>query len=255
MKAASEYGAVMFKGFEIVSGEEWASVLFQSGMKEMQYVGGAAVRKLIVGTEGRLENPQVLTTNESPPSEPIPFHHELAQTPNPPSHICFYCAHNAAEGGSTPLIRSDLVYNYLLENHKEFTEKIEELGCKYVRTVPEIDDPSSAQGRSWKSMFHVQTREAAEEEMKKQGFTWEWNDATGNCKVISKTLPAVRVSSNGNKTFFNQIIAAYTGWVDSRNEYGKAVTYGDGAPLPKETVEALAKFMDDNKCAYRWTPG
>ena len=28
MKAASDYGAVMFKGFEIVSGEEWASVLY-----------------------------------------------------------------------------------------------------------------------------------------------------------------------------------------------------------------------------------
>jgi hypothetical protein len=47
----------MFKGFEIVSGEEWASVLYQSGLKEMPYVGGAAVRKLIVGQEGKLENP------------------------------------------------------------------------------------------------------------------------------------------------------------------------------------------------------
>ena len=217
IKAASLYGAVMFKGFEIVTGEEWASVLYQSGLKEMNYVGGAAVRKLIVGTEGQLDNPQILTTNESPPSEPIPFHHELAQTPNPPSHICFYCSVNAAEGGSTPLIRSDLVYNFLIEKYPDFTNKLEELGCKYVRTVPEVDDPSSAQGRSWKSMFHVATREEAEVEMKKQEFTWEWDDATGNCKVISKCLPAIRVSSNGNKTFFNQIIAAYTGWVDSRN--------------------------------------
>ena len=110
----------------------------------MNYVGGAAVRKLIVGTEGQLDNPQILTTNESPPSEPIPFHHELAQTPNPPSHICFYCSVNAAEGGSTPLIRSDFVYNFLIEKYPDFTNKLEELGCKYVRTVPEVDDPSSA---------------------------------------------------------------------------------------------------------------
>jgi len=104
-------------------------------------------------------------------------------------------------------------------------------------------------------MFHVKTREEAEVEMVKQGFTWEWNDATGNCKVISKTLPAVRVSSNGNKTFFNQIVAAYTGWVDSRNEYGKAVTFGDDSPLPKDIVEDLVKFMDAHKCSYTWTPG
>ena len=75
LKAASLYGAVLFKGFDIQNGEEWASVLYTSGLKEMNYVGGAAVRKLIVGTEGKIEDMQILTTNESPPSEPIPFHH------------------------------------------------------------------------------------------------------------------------------------------------------------------------------------
>jgi hypothetical protein len=47
----------MFQGFEILTGEEFASILYKSGLKEVQYIGGAAVRKLIVGTEGRkLEN-------------------------------------------------------------------------------------------------------------------------------------------------------------------------------------------------------
>lgn len=78
LKASSEYGAVLFSGFEIKSGEEWASVLYKTGIKEMNYVGGAAVRKLIVGNDKRLEDMQILTTNESPASEPIPFHHELA---------------------------------------------------------------------------------------------------------------------------------------------------------------------------------
>ena len=94
LKAASEYGAVLFSGFKISSGEEWASVLYKTSLKEMDYIGGNAVRNLIVGNDDRMEDMQILTTNESPPSEPIPFHHELAQTPNPPSHICFYCRHN-----------------------------------------------------------------------------------------------------------------------------------------------------------------
>jgi hypothetical protein len=51
IKAASEYGAVMFCGFDIQNGEEFASVLYKSGLKEVQYIGGAAVRKLIVGSE------------------------------------------------------------------------------------------------------------------------------------------------------------------------------------------------------------
>ena len=244
----------MFKGFDVRNGEEWASVLYSTGLKEVNYVGGAAVRKLIVGTEGRLENMQILTTNESPPSEPIPFHHELAQTPNPPDHIMFYCLENAATGGSTPVLRSDLVYNFLNEKYPDFIKEIEDKGVKYRRTVPCEDDPTSAQGRSWKSMFHVKTREEAEVKMAAQNFTWEWHE-NGNCTWISPMLPAVRVSSNGAKTFYNQLIAAYTGWVDTRNEYGKCVTFGDGSPLPADIINDLNDFMTANACAFKWSNG
>ena len=160
--AASWYGAVLFSGFQIQTGEEWASILYKTGLQEMNYIGGAAVRNLIVGNEQRMTNPQVLTTNESPPSEPIPFHHELAQTPNPPSHICFYCKANDAEGGSTPLIRSDMVYEYLNGKYPDFIEKIEKLGVKYIKVAPEENDPSSALGRSWKAMYNVTSKEQAE---------------------------------------------------------------------------------------------
>jgi hypothetical protein len=220
----------------------------------MEYVGGAAVRNLIVGSDDRMPDPQVLTTNESPASEPIPFHHELAQTPNPPDHISFYCSINDAEGGSTPIIRSDLCYNFLNEKYPDFTKKIEEIGCKYIKIAPEIDDASSALGRSWKSMYHVSTKEEAEVEAAKQNSTLEWLEG-GNCRIISQTLPAIRVSSNGNKTFFNQIIAAYTGWIDSRNDPKKAVRFGDDTLLPGEVLDDLAAFMKDNRSCYRWVPG
>ena len=75
----------------------------------MDYIGGAAVRKLVVGSVNRKNNPQIVTTNESPPSEPIPFHHELAPTPNHPDNISFICLENDADGGATSLIRSDMI--------------------------------------------------------------------------------------------------------------------------------------------------
>jgi len=65
----------------------------------------------------------------------------------------------------------------------------------------------------------------------------------------------VRVSSNGSKTFFNQIIAAYTGWIDSRNDPKLAVVYGDDTPLPDVVLSDLANYMKENACAYRWTSG
>jgi hypothetical protein len=51
-------------------------------------------------------------------------------------------------------------------------------------------------------MFHKSTKAEAEVEMAKQGSTWEWLE-NGDCRIISTILPAIRVSSNGHKTFFN----------------------------------------------------
>ena len=51
IKASSIYGAVVFKGFRILSAEEWTSIIYSSGLKEMEYIRGTAVRKLIVGDD------------------------------------------------------------------------------------------------------------------------------------------------------------------------------------------------------------
>ena len=244
----------MFTDFDIKSPEEWASILAKSSMKEMPYIGGAAVRRLIVGNETRLLNPQVVTTNESPSSHPIPFHHELAQTAFPCSHISFFCIENSTVGGSTPILRSDVVYEFLQTHHPKFLADLEKFGVRYVRVVPEFDDAESAIGRSWKSMFNVHTKEEAEEAMKKNEFTWEWLEH-GDCKTISKILPASITNSDSTKSFFNQIVAAYTGWSDKRNFSNKAVLLGNSEELPVKPMKELIEFMDKTQCVFRWNPG
>lgn len=146
------------------------------------------------------------------------------------------------------------MYDWLLKHHPEFCAKIEDLGVKYRKVAPAVDDPSSALGRSWRSSFAVQTKEEAEIKAKEQGSTLEWL-ADDDCRIVSQVLPAVRVSSNGHKTFFNQIIAAYTGWIDKRNDPSKAVVFGDDSLLPNDVLSSLAAYMKENQCAYRWTPG
>ena len=51
------------------------------------------------------------------------------------------------------------------------------------------------------------------------------------------------------------MIAAYTGWVDKRNNPKKAVVFGDDTPMDDNVLMDLSNFMNENKCAYRWTPG
>jgi hypothetical protein len=107
-------------------------------------------------------------------------------------------------------------------------------------------------------MFKVKEREEAEEKMKESHYECEWvplEDGTFDCRVISKVLPAVRDSTNGRKTFYNQVIAAYTGWVDKRNEYGQAVRFGDGSEIPSALIEDLEVFMKANASTYKWEAG
>ncbi|KAJ8603672.1 hypothetical protein CTAYLR_010030 [Chrysophaeum taylorii] len=216
----------------------------------MEYTGGAAVRKMIVGPRGL----QVVTTNESPPSEPIPFHHELAQTPDPPEHICFYCAENSCEGGATPIARSDWAYEMLAREFPDFLAKLNG-GVRYVKVAPSEDDPGSALGRSWRSMFGVESKEEAEAAMRKQGYEWEWLE-NQDLRVTSPPLEATRAASNGNTAFFNQIIAAATGWVDKRNDPTKAVVFAaDGSPLPRDVVGAVDAWLRSNQFAREWRPG
>ena len=53
----------------------------------------------------------------------------------------------------TPILVSSEVYNRVLQKHPEFIAKVEALGVKYIRVMPEDDDPTSAIGRGWKSTF------------------------------------------------------------------------------------------------------
>uniref|UniRef100_A0A7S3JZW5 NADP-dependent oxidoreductase domain-containing protein n=1 Tax=Aureoumbra lagunensis TaxID=44058 RepID=A0A7S3JZW5_9STRA len=259
IKAASENGACVFCGFDIRSPEEWCAVLSATGLQPTPYVGGAAVRKLCVGSnEGSMQTLQVVTANESPPSEPIPPHHELAQTPEPPSHICFYCQENdpVPGGGGTPICRSDEMLDFLVLKYPGFVQRLETAGVKYVKITPAVDDPTSALGRSWKSMYHVQTKEEAEKRMKEQGSTWEWINNNNDCRITSPRLPAIRTCSNGRKAFFNQILAAYTGWIDSRNDPKKAIIFADDhSPMPSDIMDELVAYFDKNKFVHPWKAG
>jgi len=66
-----------------------------------------------------------------------------------------------------------LVYDYIDRQYPDLITKFEG-GLRYIKRVPEENDPTSAIGNSWKSMFKVSTREDAEVVMKEHEYTWEW---------------------------------------------------------------------------------
>uniref|UniRef100_A0A0G4H0Q4 TauD/TfdA-like domain-containing protein n=1 Tax=Chromera velia CCMP2878 TaxID=1169474 RepID=A0A0G4H0Q4_9ALVE len=245
----TKYGAVLFRDFPIQTPEDFAAFVEALGEENFPYIGGNAVRTNVV-------RDVVFTANESPPSEKIPWHHEMAQLPEYPTKLLFFCERPAARGGETPIVLSFRVLERVREKHPEFVAALEEQGVRYIRVAPEESDPTSALGRGWKSTFKVETREEAEERMKADGYEWEWLP-NGDLKTITKPLPAVKKHPLTQRPqFFNQVIAAYTGWNDSRNVSKKAIVLGkDGTFLNEEAMAEVVRVTEEEKAKFGWQKG
>ena len=242
------YGAILLRDFPFSCPNDFEHFLDVSGFPRMPYVGGAAPRSKV--TKGR-----VLTSNESPPSEPIPFHHEMAQVPNPPAYIFFYCDLPCDIGGETAIAHSNHIYQKFQVVGGEFAKKVEKTGVRYIRIMPEEDDSTSAIGRSWKSTFIAKTKEEAEMKMKELGTTWQWL-SDGNVRTETTTIPAIRTDERtGLKTFFNSMVAAYTGWVDSRNDPTKSVCCGDGSAVDGNVLTKMATILNEEAAIIPWQKG
>jgi hypothetical protein len=146
-----KHKAILFRcGDQISTHGDFHAFVEALNYKTMPYVGGAAVRTQL--TE------RVFTANESPSSESIPFHHEMAQTPHPPTHLFFFCEVPPQAGGATPILVSAEVCERLRVLQPEFMADLERCGVRYVRVMPEQDDPTSAIGRGWRSTFQCNDR-------------------------------------------------------------------------------------------------
>lgn len=236
-------GAVLFRGFPVNTASDFNDVVEAFGFEELPYVGGAAPRTNVVG--------RVFTANESPPDQKIPFHHEMAQVPEFPSKLFFFCEVEPGSGGETPIVLSHIVYERMKDKYPEFVAKLEEHGLIYTRVLGEDDDPSSPIGRGWKSTFLTKDKNIAEQRAAELGMKLEWLE--DGVKSIMGPIPAVKYdSTRQRKIWFNSMVAAYTGWEDARNDPVKAVTFGDGNPLPADIIYDCLKILEEESVAIPW---
>lgn len=246
---AKTHGAILLRDFcpPIATATDFDVVCKSFGLAEFPYIGGAAPRTVITGS--------VFTANESPADQLIPFHHEMAQSKSHPGFLFFYCMKAPPEGGETPIVLSNLVYERIRAEFPQFVSELEQKGVRYVRVLPEVDDPSSAIGRGWKSTFAVDTKEDAERVGREMGMELEWLE--GNLlKTTTAVIPATKKDPRTGKTsWFNSIVAAFTGWKDTRNDPRKAVVFGDGSPLDADVLRRCQEIMNELAVAFEWKRG
>jgi alpha-ketoglutarate-dependent taurine dioxygenase len=247
-RQAALHGAILFRGFPVATADDFDRFVAAFGWQNFPYDESLSNAVRVNRT------PRVFTANEAPRSATIFLHHEMAQTPIYPSKLFFFCQQPAEQGGATPLCRSDVLWQRLVEHCPEFARNCLEKGLRYTTVMPSENDPTSGMGRSWQSTLRAQTRQQAEARLKGLGYHWEWLD-DGCLRATTPVLPATRELSDGRRSFFNQLIAAYRGWKDSRNDPSKSIAYGDGTPLDGAAAMIAAELADELSFDLAWQRG
>ena len=247
-RRASRHGAILFRGFPVRTVEDFDRFVAAFGLENFAYEDSLSNAVRVNKT------PRVFTANEAPPSVAIYFHHEMAQTPLYPGKLFFFCEKAAEEGGATPICRSDVLWDRLAKARPGFADDCANKGLTYSNVMPSENDPESGMGRSWQSTLKSESPADAERRLRELGYRWEWLE-DGSLRATTPVLPAVRDLPGGRKSFFNQLIAAYRGWKDKRNDPSKAITFGDGTPLDRDAVGEAIALADDLAFDIPWQQG
>lgn len=248
LRLSTNHGAVLLRDFPTLNVEAFDAVIQALSLENFEY------RKSLSNAVRVNRTERVFSANEAPSDVQIFFHHEMAQTPVYPERILFFCEVAPEQGGATPICRSDVLYERLAERCPEFIRQCETQGLKYTNVMPGEDDPESGMGRSWQSTLQVDSRKAAESRLAELNYTWQWFD--DNClKATTPALPAVKEVAPGRKTFFNQLIAAYCGWSDSRNDLSEAIRHGDGSLLGADAVRQAIDLAEELAFDLAWQVG
>ena len=247
-RQAFQHGAILFRGLPLKTAEDFDAFVQTFDFPNFPYNRSLSNAVRVNYT------PRVFSANEAPPEVTIRLHHEMAQTPIYPSKLFFFCQQAAEEGGATPVCRSDSLYEKLAEVRPQFISHCEQHGVKYSNVMPPENDFASGMGRSWRSTFRAEDRQEAEQRMRELGYSWEWQD-DGCLRATTPMLQPVRDLGDGRKAFFNQLIAAFAGWKDSRNDPSKAIRFGNGSSLDPEDVQQAIELSEAFTFDIPWRSG
>jgi len=244
----AEYGCVLFRGFDLTTDKDFDDFIGGFGFENFRYDDSFsnAVR--------RNRTDRVFTANEAPPDVEIHLHHEMAQTLTFPTQLFFFCETAPAEGGATPICRSDLALEKLSASNPDFMDTLRQKGVRYRNTMPAHEDRASGQGRTWYQTLSVDSAEAAEQKLTALSYRYRWLDDQ-ELSVQTPRLPAICDFGAGTEVFFNQLVAAAAGWRDTADESEARLVFGDDTLIDPSDLKLMIDVCYDCVFDVEWQQG
>jgi len=242
-----QYAGILFRQFPIEEPLDFDLFSKAFGWEEIPYLGSYSVRKHVVGN--------VYTSTESAPDQFIQYHHEMAHMKDIAEFIFFPCNTPAVEGGETPIVLSNVIYERMSELEPEFVKRLAEEGLVYLRETAETVDLTNYYAQGWKKAFFSETKEDAEAKARAAGLKVEW--LPGNTmRTTTPPRPAIRTHKvTGKKLWFNHVLIAYPGKVNpltNPNDLMNTVTFPNGDNLAESYVDNAIKVANEEAVFFKW---
>lgn len=244
-KMKETYGGVLIRKARIHSPRVLASVLqniWQAELQPYQY-------RSTPRTE--LQS-YIYTATEYNADSVIEQHNENSYSNVYPMDIGFFCMVPPLEGGQTPIVDSQLLYERLPSQIKD---KFEAKGVTYIRYYGDIDLP-------WSEVFCTNDKAQVEKYCETNLIECTWLD--GNILRTKQTLPAVQTHPiTGKKVWFNQSHLFHPSALGAPvreailNNYGETrlprnVTFGDGTRIETDYLDTIRQLLRQLQLSYNW---
>lgn len=242
------HGAVLFRGFEVASAEQFQEVSKALYPDLLDYRERAAPRNEV--------SSKVYTSTEFPADQYIPLHHEMSYSHNWPTKILFYCLQPAQRGGETPVADDRKVIDRIdPEVKRAFLEK----KVMYVRNYGEGVD------LSWREAFQTDDKAVVEEYCRKAGATVEWRDQD-RLRTRSVRQVLVEHPRTGDVVWFNHAHMFHVSNLQPQvrasllsefapDELPRNAFYGDGSPIEDDVLEHIRRTYRDTAVSFPWQKG
>ncbi|KAI9006863.1 hypothetical protein DFJ74DRAFT_773483 [Hyaloraphidium curvatum] len=248
-----EHGAIYVTGLPLPTPAAFNSLVQAFNFAPFEYIGGAAPRTNVVG--------YVFTANEGPGNRVISWHNEISQSINPPLELVFYCEQAAERDGNTCINYGAEVLEALKSSlEPELVSQLQEKGFQYVRKLGAQTNPKIANGRGWRDTYNVKTQAECERVLASLNITnFRWLENAENSGEPSLLVhsPSFRWSRDDPRTgltvFFNAACGAYVDHIHAPQQ--SSLSFGDGTPIPAETMERVIGVVDSVGVKIPWENG
>ena len=247
-EALHRHGAVLFRGFDVVTPEAMDAVIQALDGEALKYEERSSPRSQVSG--------HIYTSTDHPPAERIYPHNEQSYNLTFPLRLYFSCVTPAQAGGETPLVDSRRVFQRL---PAALRARFLEQGYTYVRNF------GHRLGLSWQTAFQTEDRAEVEAYCRRSGIEFEWRE--GNRLRTRQVRRAAGLHPvTGEAVWFNHATFFHVSTLPPQvgrvlleelgeEELPNNTYYGDGSPIEPATLETLRAAYDAELVALPWERG